>query len=32
LAADILRNREHWKAISANPLQPQKREKERKEG
>jgi len=28
LAGDILRNREHWKAISANPLQPQKREKE----
>ncbi len=32
LAADITRNRAHWKAISVNPLQPQKREKERKEG
>lgn len=32
LAGDIRANREHWKAISANPLQPQKREKERKEG
>ena len=32
LAADVLRCREHWKTISANPLQPQKREKERKEG
>lgn len=31
LAADILRNREHWKTFAANPLQPQKREKERKE-
>lgn len=31
-AADILRNREHWRAISADPLQPQKREKERKQG
>lgn len=32
LAGDVKRNREHWKLISANPLQPQKREKERKEG
>ncbi len=31
LACDIRANREHWKAISANPLEPQKREKERKE-
>lgn len=32
LAGDILANREHWKAISADPLEPQKREKERREG
>lgn len=32
LAADILENRERYKVITANPLQPQKREKERKEG
>ena len=32
LAADILANRERYKVITANPLQPQKREKERKEG
>lgn len=32
LAGDILRNREHFKTIGVNPLQPQKREKERKEG
>lgn len=32
LASDILRNREHFRQISTNPLQPQKREKERKEG
>ena len=31
LACDIRINRDHWKAISANPLEPQKREKERKE-
>jgi 4-hydroxythreonine-4-phosphate dehydrogenase len=31
LAGDVLRHREQWKAINANPLQPQKREKERKE-
>lgn len=31
LAADIRLNRERYKAITANPLQPQKREKERKE-
>jgi 4-hydroxythreonine-4-phosphate dehydrogenase len=31
LACDVRAAREHWKAISANPLQPQKREKERKE-
>lgn len=31
LACDIRANRDHWKAISANPLEPQKREKERKE-
>lgn len=31
LACDILRNREAYKALTANPLQPQKREKERKE-
>jgi len=31
LACDILRNREAFKAMTANPLQPQKREKERKE-
>ena len=30
LAADIIRNREHYRAITANPLQPQKREKERR--
>ncbi|MBX2978404.1 MAG: 4-hydroxythreonine-4-phosphate dehydrogenase PdxA [Flavobacteriales bacterium] len=30
LACDIHANREHWKEISANPLQPQKREKDRK--
>lgn len=32
LAGDILRNRELFKTIGTNPLQPQKREKERKEG
>lgn len=32
LAADITRHRAAWKVINANPLQPQKREKERKEG
>lgn len=32
LAGDIIANRERHKAITANPLQPQKREKERKEG
>jgi 4-hydroxythreonine-4-phosphate dehydrogenase len=32
LAGDILANRERWKQLVANPLQPQKREKERKEG
>ncbi len=32
LAVDILQNRERYKLISANQLQPQKREKERKEG
>lgn len=32
LAADILQQRERYKLIMANPLQPQKREKERKEG
>ncbi|MBL0127796.1 MAG: 4-hydroxythreonine-4-phosphate dehydrogenase PdxA [Flavobacteriales bacterium] len=32
LAADILQNRERYKVITENPLQPQKREKERKEG
>jgi 4-hydroxythreonine-4-phosphate dehydrogenase len=32
LAGDILRNRERYREITANPLQPQKREKERKEG
>lgn len=31
MASDIRSNRERWKAIGANPLQPQKREKERKE-
>ena len=31
LAGDILRNREAYKELTANPLQPQKREKERKE-
>ena len=31
LACDIRMNRERYKSISANPLQPQKREKERKE-
>jgi 4-hydroxythreonine-4-phosphate dehydrogenase len=31
LACDIRRNRERYKEISANPLQPQKREKERRE-
>ena len=31
MAGDIKRHREQWKAINANPLQPQKREKERKE-
>ena len=31
LACDIIRNREAYKALTANPLQPQKREKERKE-
>ncbi len=31
MAGDIKRKREHWKAISVDPLQPQKREKERKE-
>jgi 4-hydroxythreonine-4-phosphate dehydrogenase len=31
LAVDILGNREHWKTFATNPLQPQKREKERKE-
>lgn len=32
LAADILRNRELYKTIGTNPLQPQKREKDRKDG
>jgi len=32
LAGDILRNRERFKTIGTNPLQPQKREKEHKEG
>ena len=32
LACDVKRNRERYKEISADPLQPQKREKERKEG
>lgn len=32
LAADIRQNRERFKTIGADPLQPQKREKERKEG
>ncbi len=32
MACDIHRNREVYKTIGANPLQPQKREKERKEG
>jgi 4-hydroxythreonine-4-phosphate dehydrogenase len=32
LACDILHHREAHKAMTANPLQPQKREKERKEG
>jgi hypothetical protein len=31
MAADIHRNREDYKTIGVNPLQPQKREKERKE-
>ncbi len=30
MACDIRRQREHWKAITADPLQPQKREKDRK--
>jgi 4-hydroxythreonine-4-phosphate dehydrogenase len=32
MACDIKRNRELFREINANPLQPQKREKERKEG
>ena len=32
MAGDIHRNREMHKTIGVNPLQPQKREKERKEG
>ena len=32
LAADILHHRDLYKTIGTNPLQPQKREKERKEG
>lgn len=32
MASDIKRNREHYREVMANPLQPQKREKERKEG
>lgn len=32
LACDIRANRERYKVITANPLQPQKKEKERKEG
>jgi len=32
MAGDIRSSRERWKAIGANPLQPQKREKERNEG
>ncbi len=32
LAGDVLRNREHYRMITADPLQPQKKEKERKEG
>lgn len=32
MATDIRANRERYKAIMANPLQPQKKEKERKEG
>lgn len=32
MACDVKRQREYWKSISANPLQPQKREKERKGG
>ena len=31
LAGDVLRNRAAWKEITADPLKPQKREKERKE-
>ncbi len=31
LAGDVLRHRETWKRITADPLQPQKRDKERKE-
>ena len=31
-AVDIVRNREQDKANTENPLQPQKREKDRKEG
>lgn len=30
LACDVLHHRERWKAMTANPLQPQKREKEKK--
>lgn len=30
-ACDVLRNRERWKEMTANPLKPQKREKERGE-
>ncbi len=32
LAEDIHRNRERYKTLAVNPLQPQKREKERKDG
>lgn len=32
LAADIRHHRERYKAITANPLQPQKREKDKKDG
>ena len=31
-AGDIHRNREHYKTLAVNPLQPQKREKDRKDG
>jgi isocitrate/isopropylmalate dehydrogenase len=31
LAVDVKNNRENYRAINANPLQPQKKEKEKKE-